>query len=110
MNVLRWMQQHQLVPIAACFLYMVFILYGKFYYFNDQRPAWKWRKPLAGWNLFLSAFSTLGMLRTAPQLLHNLTTLSIRDNLCADPLTTYGCGSTGLWVQLFILSKFPYVK
>ena len=62
---------------------------------------------MAAWNLGLSLFSWMGMFRTLPQLLHNLTTMSIRDNLCLDPTETYGSGSTGLWVQLFILSKFP---
>ena len=28
-------------------------------------------------------------------------------NLCLDPRSMYGSGSTGLWVQLFILSKLP---
>jgi hypothetical protein len=34
---------------------------------------------------------------------------SWKENFCMDPESSYGSGSTGLWVQLFILSKFPYV-
>jgi elongation of very long chain fatty acids protein 6 len=49
----------------------------------------------------------MGMLRMAPHLLHNLATMSWRDNLCTDPQMTYGSGSTGVWVQLFVISKFP---
>merc|ERR1712232_751376 len=69
--------------------------------------SWKCRKILAFWNLCLSVFSCIGALRTGPQLFHNLMTISFRDNLCMEPQITYGSGSSGLWVQLFILSKFP---
>jgi len=47
------------------------------------------------------------MCRTFPNLIYDLTTMSLRDNFCVDPHLTYGVGSTGLWVQLFILSKIP---
>jgi elongation of very long chain fatty acids protein 6 len=103
--VLHWMQQHPMVPVAACVIYMVMIGLGQLYFQNRSR--WQWRYTLALWNLFLAAFSGLGMMRTLPQLIHNLTTLSIRDNLCLNPQATFGSGSTGLWVQLFVLSKFP---
>jgi elongation of very long chain fatty acids protein 6 len=75
-----------------------------------NRQAWNWRNSMALWNLGLSLFSWIGMFRTAPQLGHNLMTMSLRDNFCLDPRSSYGSGSTGLWVQLFVLSKFPYVK
>lgn len=103
--LMTWMQDSPWVPIAACVLYIAGIIGGKAYFAN--RPAWDWRFSMAGWNLFLSVFSLTGMLRTGPNLLHNLIHLSFRDNFCADPRVTYGSGSTGLWVQLFILSKFP---
>ena len=63
----------------------------------------------AAWNFALSLFSWIGTFRTLPQLLHNLASVSIRDNFCQDPAVTFGSGSSGLWVQLFILSKFPWV-
>lgn len=99
------MQNHPMVPVAGCLLYGVFIVLGQFYF--DTRPRWNWRYTMAGWNLFLSSFSFLGMVRTLPHLVHNLSTMSLHENLCHDPRSTYGSGSTGLWVQLFILSKFP---
>jgi len=103
--VLHFMQANNALPILACVLYGVFIVLGKKYFQN--RPALKWRKALAFWNLFLSVFSWIGMFRTLPQLLHNLSHLSLRDNFCTNPEITYGSGSTGLWIQLFVLSKFP---
>jgi elongation of very long chain fatty acids protein 6 len=105
MPVLHWMQQRPAIPVVTCVLYMALIFGGKYYF--SSRPAWKWRYTMAMWNLFLSAFSTMGMLRTLPPLLHNLSVMSLRDNLCLDPRSTYGSGSTGLWVQFFVLSKFP---
>jgi hypothetical protein len=104
---ITWIQQHPLVPIAACVLYVSMIVAGQAYFAN--RARWNWRYTLAAWNLFLSVFSFTGMARTLPQLVHNLATMSLRDNLCLDPRSTYGSGSSGLWIQLFIVSKFPYV-
>jgi hypothetical protein len=103
--VLNWMRDRPIIPIVGVVAYGVLICLGQ--YWMKDKESLKWRTTLTVWNLFLSAFSAIGMLRTAPQLVHNLMTLSLRDNLCTDPRITYGSGSTGLWVQLFILSKFP---
>jgi elongation of very long chain fatty acids protein 6 len=94
-----------MIPVAAVALYAVLIFGGQ--YAMRNKKAGQWRNTLAVWNLGLSVFSWIGMARTLPQLVHNLSTMSLRDNFCLDPRTSYGSGSTGLWVQLFILSKFP---
>ena len=99
------MQGHTAIPILACLVYAVGILLGRAFF--AKRERWNWRYTLAAWNALLSIFSVIGMVRTAPHLFHNLTTLSLRDNLCLDPRISYGSGSTGLWVQFFVLSKFP---
>ena len=99
------MSERPWIPIVACLAYGAAILAGQAYFATRHR--WHWRTTLAVWNAALSLFSAVGLLRTAPQLLHNLTYYSLTDNLCLDPQMTYGSGSTGLWVQLFILSKFP---
>ena len=96
------------IPIAAVTLYAIGIVYGRNYYFVNK-PAWNWRQSMAAWNLFLSVFSTIGFLRCLPQLLHNLLNYTLTENLCLDPESHYGSGPTGFWVQLFCLSKFPYV-
>lgn len=103
--VLSWMEARPFFPIVTCLLYALFIAAGQSYF--EKRDRWHWRQTMAAWNLFLSAFSGMGMLRTLVQLVHNLSTRSIRDNFCLNPQEAYGSGSTGLWVQLFILSKFP---
>jgi hypothetical protein len=104
-HVLNWMRDHPMVPVYACLVYVALIFGGQ--HIMKDRQAWNWRHSMAMWNLSLSVFSWIGMARTAPQLAHNLYYMSIRDNLCLDPRATYGSGSSGLWVQLFILSKFP---
>ena len=92
-------------PIFACVLYGLMILVGRTLFANRERLHWRYT--LASWNLLLSVFSVVGMLRTAPHLFYNLTHMSIHENLCTNPRYTYGSGSTGLWTQLFVLSKFP---
>ena len=93
------------VPIVAVLLYGCFIVMGQFYLSNQSR--WDWRMTMSFWNLGLSVFSAIGFLRTAPALMHNFYYYTIQDNFCFDPESHFGSGSTGLWVQLFILSKFP---
>ncbi|KAL7521854.1 hypothetical protein ACHAWF_000296, partial [Thalassiosira exigua] len=102
---LVWMQERPMIPIWACVLYVGFIVAGRSYF--AKRPAWSWRKALAVWNFSLSLFSCIGAIRTAPALYYNLTTFPLREVMCAAPEERYGSGATGLWVQLFVLSKFP---
>lgn len=103
--VMEWMQSHNTMPILAIIAYGALIVWGREK--MEKQEPWKLRASLALWNLALSVFSGIGAFRTAPQLFYNLTNMSLRDNFCADPLQTYGSGSSGLWVQLFVLSKFP---
>lgn len=103
--VLHWMEANPMVPIIAVIAYGAFCVFGQMFFKN--RAPFQWRKLMALWNLSLSVFSWIGAFRTAPALFHVLSTMSSRDTLCTDPRTTFGSGSTGLWVQLFILSKFP---
>jgi elongation of very long chain fatty acids protein 6 len=100
-----YMMEHPMIPIAAVVLYGILILIGQRYF--ATRDRWDWRRSMAIWNFGLSLFSCIGFIRTAPKLLHNLTHYTIEENVCFDPESHFGSGSTGLWVQWFILSKFP---
>lgn len=93
------------VPVVAIAAYLVLITAGPAY-FNHRAP-WNARRLLAAWNLSLSLFSLVGFVRVFPAIVHNFMHYSWRDNFCFDPESHFGSGSTGLWVQLFILSKFP---
>lgn len=106
-RVRDWMVNNPWCPILAITLYGVFIWLGKAYFHG--RPAWNWRNSMALWNLGLSVFSAIGFVRTAPQLVHNLLHYGLTENLCFDPESHFGSGATGFWVQMFCLSKIPYV-
>mmetsp|Transcript_2997 Transcript_2997/g.3531 ORF Transcript_2997/g.3531 Transcript_2997/m.3531 type:complete len:322 (-) Transcript_2997:35-1000(-) len=93
-----------LPSIVVC-IYLMAIFAGRRY--MRDRAAWQWKKQLAVWNLCLSLFSFMGMIRMLPPLIHNMNTLSLRENMCGDPYGSFIAGSTGTWVQFFILSKFP---
>ena len=103
--MMHWMAEHPMLPLLTCLAYGLLIVLGQRYFATRER--WNWKLTLAAWNLGLSVFSFIGMCRTAPNLFHNLYHYSWKDNLCRAPESQYGSGSTGLWVQLFILSKFP---
>jgi hypothetical protein len=101
----NWMTERPWVPIVACILYGIAIVLGKRYFATRER--WNWRYTLAAWNLGLSVFSAVGVARTLPKLAYNFFHYSLQENFCFDPEAHFGCGSTGLWLQLFVLSKFP---
>jgi hypothetical protein len=102
-----WMMRHPIVPLTACVLYGLMIVIGQALFAKRERLRWKYT--LAAWNLALATFSAVGFCRTAPWLWHMVQTYSWDQILCFDPEASFGSGSTGLWVQLFVLSKFPYV-
>jgi hypothetical protein len=104
-RVRDWMVANPWLPVLACVLYGVLIVVGRSYF--STRPAWNQRRFLAMWNLGLSLFSFMGFLRVAPALFHLWTKYSWKENFCFDPEAHYGSGTVGVWVQLFILSKFP---
>jgi len=99
------MQARPYLPILIVSFYGLAIVVGQ--KLMEKRDPFKWRTGLVYWNLFLSIFSWIGATRTFPMLYHNLNTLPLRVFFCADPVITHGSGSSGLWVQLFILSKIP---
>jgi elongation of very long chain fatty acids protein 6 len=101
-----WMVDHAWLPFAACTIYAILIVWGQSFYFAS-RPAWDWRRLMAGWNLGLSVFSLCGLVRVLPQILHNLYHYNWVENMCLDPESHFGSGPTGVWVQAFVLSKFP---
>jgi len=104
-NIYHWMQNNPWFPVFALGIYGALIVAGK-KYFKDRNP-WKLRKTLALWNFSLSLFSLCGVFRLLPQVLYFTTHLPLKESVCGDVEFYYGRGSSGLWVQLFVLSKFP---
>jgi hypothetical protein len=105
--VLHWMEKHWEVPLLAVLLYLAAIALGRRYKAAIKQMNLPLRKPMAAWNFTLAAFSAIGLLRTAPHLLHMLASTPFEATVCENPVDRWGVGATGLWVQLFILSKLP---
>mmetsp|Transcript_7057 Transcript_7057/g.7714 ORF Transcript_7057/g.7714 Transcript_7057/m.7714 type:complete len:314 (-) Transcript_7057:262-1203(-) len=96
---------YYLVPVVAVVAYLLFCYYGQIY-MKDRKP-FDLVGPLAWWNLGLSLFSTYGVIRTVPHLLHRIATKPFEECVCESVYSAYGGGACGLAVVLFILSKIP---
>ena len=72
----------------------------------QARKPYDLTKSLAAWNFFLAAFSAVGFSRTAPKLISNVLVHPFSRSICHPASDDWGRGPAGLWVQLFILSKF----
>jgi len=72
---------------------------------KDRKP-YDLRAPLVLWNLLLAIFSLVGALRTAPHLLLLLWDFGFEYTVCRAAVPSYGNGPSGLWVLLFIYSKY----
>jgi len=103
-KVISWANANPAVPVIAVTIYAIAIYWGN--KAMKTREAFKWKTSMAIWNLFLSFFSFMCMIRAIPHLLHNVYVGEPRDLLCISPLLLYGHGSTGMWVTFFMLSKF----
>lgn len=98
----NFLDSYNTLPMVAVSLYAMFCVVG-LRIMKDREP-FRLRPLLAGWNLFLSVYSALTVLRGLPAFYY-LATNPLKDSLCLDPTRLYG-GSNDLWIALFILSKF----
>lgn len=105
--LMHWMEAHWQVPIVVVVLYLVAIYLGRKHSAAIKQWNLQLGKAMALWNFCLAMFSAVGFVRTAPHLLHLLASLPFQATVCENPVERWGLGATGLWVQLFILSKLP---
>ena len=105
MPAISFAKDNYMMPYVLVCLYMLSIFYGKQYMKN--REPYQLTNYLATWNATLSIFSLIGALRTTPELLYRLSNQSFNELICTDSTNTWGTGSCGLWVQLFVFSKVP---
>jgi hypothetical protein len=104
--VLNWTKENYWVPFTAVTLYLAWCYFSPKVMKNRER--FDLRYPLAYWNLLLAVFSAYGMIRTVPHMLYILTHNTFEESVCTAPGSlNWGCGATGLAVQLFCLSKIP---
>eukprot|EP00669_Euglena_mutabilis_P006694 TRINITY_DN220_c0_g1_i1.p1 TRINITY_DN220_c0_g1~~TRINITY_DN220_c0_g1_i1.p1 ORF type:complete len:262 (-),score=92.92 TRINITY_DN220_c0_g1_i1:389-1174(-) len=93
------------LPIVSVVLYLALCYFGP--KLMENHKPFGLRGPLVLWNFGLSLFSIIGAYRTVPHLLYLLAYTPFRDTICTDPVANWGTGATGIWVQMFILSKIP---
>lgn len=100
------MRDHWEVPILSVLAYVALITFGPSL-MSKYNGSLNLRSAIAAWNAFLSVFSFMGMMRTVPHLVADITEKDYMSTVCTAPHLNWGSGATGLWVQLFILSKIP---
>eukprot|EP00587_Corethron_hystrix_P010277 CAMPEP_0113311770 /NCGR_PEP_ID=MMETSP0010_2-20120614/8862_1 /TAXON_ID=216773 ORGANISM="Corethron hystrix, Strain 308" /NCGR_SAMPLE_ID=MMETSP0010_2 /ASSEMBLY_ACC=CAM_ASM_000155 /LENGTH=139 /DNA_ID=CAMNT_0000167451 /DNA_START=156 /DNA_END=572 /DNA_ORIENTATION=+ /assembly_acc=CAM_ASM_000155 len=94
-DFLGWSRNNPQIPCIALGAYILWITAGQG--FMKNRKAYNFRRSMAFWNLFLSVFSFVGVIRVFPQLLHNMGTMTSHEIFCGDGEVMYGSGSTGYW-------------
>jgi len=100
---ISWMQQHAEVPVGAVGLYLGFI----FTVPQVMQKPLNLKLSFAMWNLLLSLFSLMGVSRIVPHLLRTLSQEGFIYSVCEEPTNWYSKGASGLWMTMFVLSKFP---
>lgn len=75
-----WMRTHWWHSIIWTTIYVTFIFFGQ--RLMDTRPKYELRKFLTAWNIFLAVFSTLGAIRTAPEMFHLLYNYGLGFTVC----------------------------
>lgn len=92
------------LPFLMWYFFCNFYLIPKVILKN--RKGYGLKYPLAIWNLSLSLFSIMGVIRIFPYLIYYSSTMSFRDITCTNPKYTQLDGDIGLWAYLFCISKF----
>lgn len=92
------------LPYITAIMYLVGLWAGQAY-MKDRKP-YNLKLTLAVWNFFLASFSAVGTMRTLPHLVLMLREGGFEYTLCRVGGRGYGCGATGVWVSLFIFSKY----
>jgi elongation of very long chain fatty acids protein 6 len=104
--VYKWINENHISFAAlALALYVGMIVGGQAYF--KTRPALNFRKTLAAWNLLLTVFSAVGFVRSLPFFFLSLNYFKGVEWFCSSSENHILSGSTGMWFQLWVLSKFP---
>lgn len=86
------------------FLYVMALWWGTDYV-KDKKP-FDLKGPLALWNLLLAVFSFIGAARMVPHLVLMLSSYGFDYSICRTLSRSFGNGPPGLWLSLFIFSKY----
>ncbi|XP_042209791.1 elongation of very long chain fatty acids protein 6-like isoform X1 [Homarus americanus] len=100
-----WMMVNWWHSIIWTSMYVSFIFAGQ--YFMRVRPKFELRGILVVWNIFLAVFSTMGALRTAPEMVHLLYNYGLGFTVCISGKPFLDNRVGGFWNWMFTLSKVP---
>ncbi|CAG9483984.1 fatty acid elongation protein, GNS1/SUR4 family, putative [Plasmodium vivax] len=85
-------------------LYLLMCKYGPASMKN--RKEFDLRRVVIVWNVLLSLFNLIVVVKLTPVLLYIICNYTFTGLLIIPPIYTYAFGIPGLWVSLFVLSKF----
>ncbi|SBT70210.1 fatty acid elongation protein, GNS1/SUR4 family, putative [Plasmodium malariae] len=95
--------QYMTCPIVVM-IYILFCKYGCA--FMKKRNAFNLKWGVAIWNIFLSVFNMIVLIKLLPVLLYILYNYSFNGLLTIPPIYTCAFGPVGAWTMLFIISKY----
>lgn len=98
---LEWFRQNWTLSIWLSVVYVILVFGGKWY--MKDRDKFDLRMPLAVWSSVLAVFSIMGMLRTAPELVHRISRGSLQHSVCNESF--FYEGPSAYWVYLFTVTK-----
>ncbi len=93
------------LPFLIVGLYLILTIQG--IKFMKNRQPINLTNYLAIWNALLCIFSFIGSVRTIPELLNQLSYKELDITICSPSKESWGNGTTGFWVMLFVYSKIP---
>ena len=99
-KITNWMRDNWSYSFLISALYLAGIYFGKNYMAN--RKAFELRTLFLLWNIGLSIYSILGMIRTVPEFIYLLKEKGVKHSVCIE---TFSYGVTGYWSWLYCMSK-----
>jgi len=97
-------REYQYAAVIGAFAYVI-LVYGGQRVMKHRKP-FEIRGLLFTWNLLLTVFSIISTLRLVPHVLYGFLMNDSSYFFCRNAISAYGIGPSGLWVNLFIWSKF----
>uniref|UniRef100_A0AAF5DJY9 Elongation of very long chain fatty acids protein n=2 Tax=Strongyloides stercoralis TaxID=6248 RepID=A0AAF5DJY9_STRER len=96
----EWMQKNWYHSFTWSLAYIVAIYGGR--KIMETKKPFKLDALLVLWNLGLAIFSICGVLRMTPEMIWAISSNSLQYSICT---ASYAMGLTGLWTELFAMSK-----
>ena len=93
------------LPFLIVGIYLLLIIEGNKY--MKYKKPYHLKQALTIWNGILCIFSFIGSIKTTPELIDQLFSKNFHNTICDSSRESWGTGTTGFWVMLFVYSKIP---